>query len=74
MKRKLDHGPEVRPFPSGKKPYKGPEYSRYRLRFFYVSTMRHIFFFKTETAFQSNPLVAAAAPSCLLFPHLPHIY
>ncbi|XP_028298725.1 F-box/WD repeat-containing protein 7 isoform X1 [Gouania willdenowi] len=27
MKRKLDHGPEVRPFPSGKKPCKGPEYS-----------------------------------------------
>lgn len=28
MKRKLDHGPEVRSFPSGKKPCKGPEYSR----------------------------------------------
>ncbi|TNM85801.1 hypothetical protein fugu_008072 [Takifugu bimaculatus] len=27
MKRKLDHGPEVRSFPSGKKPCKGPEYS-----------------------------------------------
>ncbi|XP_054865744.1 F-box/WD repeat-containing protein 7 isoform X2 [Amphiprion ocellaris] len=26
MKRKLDHGPEVRSFPSGKKPCKGPEY------------------------------------------------
>ncbi|XP_029948876.1 F-box/WD repeat-containing protein 7 isoform X2 [Salarias fasciatus] len=26
MKRKLDHGTEVRPFPSGKKPCKGPEY------------------------------------------------
>ncbi|XP_072240973.1 F-box/WD repeat-containing protein 7 isoform X2 [Leuresthes tenuis] len=27
MKRKLDHGPEVRSFSSGKKPCKGPEYS-----------------------------------------------
>ncbi|XP_056135912.1 F-box/WD repeat-containing protein 7 isoform X2 [Lampris incognitus] len=26
MKRKLDHGPEVRSFPSGKKPCKGPDY------------------------------------------------
>ncbi|CDQ93814.1 unnamed protein product, partial [Oncorhynchus mykiss] len=26
MKRKLDHGPEVRSFPSGKKPCKGSEY------------------------------------------------
>uniref|UniRef100_A0AAV2LFV2 Uncharacterized protein n=1 Tax=Knipowitschia caucasica TaxID=637954 RepID=A0AAV2LFV2_KNICA len=26
MKRKLDHGPEVRSFPSGKKPCKGTEY------------------------------------------------
>ncbi|XP_076004068.1 F-box/WD repeat-containing protein 7 [Genypterus blacodes] len=26
MKRKLDHGPEVRPFPAGKKPCKGREY------------------------------------------------
>ncbi|KAJ3583241.1 hypothetical protein NHX12_034159 [Muraenolepis orangiensis] len=26
MKRKLDHGPEVRSFSSGKKPYKGTEY------------------------------------------------
>ncbi|XP_028974315.2 F-box/WD repeat-containing protein 7 isoform X2 [Esox lucius] len=27
MKRKLDHGPEVRSFPTGKKPCKGSEYS-----------------------------------------------
>ncbi|KAG9344055.1 hypothetical protein JZ751_012533, partial [Albula glossodonta] len=30
MKRKLDHGPEVRSFPSGKKPCKGPEYPRHK--------------------------------------------
>lgn len=74
MKRKLDHGPEVRPFPSGKKPCKGPEYSRYGLRFFNVSTMRHTFPSKWKRLFNQVPLLLLLLQHLAFCSPICHIY
>lgn len=54
MKRKLDHGPEVRPFPSGKKPC--PRWKKKRLKCWMWSFRKHLHSSPIKAVFLSDSI------------------